>query len=301
MRVSLTGATGFVGSHTVKLLAERGHQIRAFVRPARDVRWLEALGAEICRGEMADEMALRELVAGAEVLIHTAYDHGVSDDSNQLPYLRSNIFGTLTLLELARLAGVGQFICTASTYLLRPDVSTPADVCHVHIDEHSPWMSAWNTYVMHNTVLESACQTYYSQFGLSTTRFRCAGIYGLHPNLQRTVWRDIMEAIKAGQKYESRFGCDVVAIQDVAMALTAAVGNSKASGEVFNLCDMFVYNQEVAQLARAITGSQAEVAAYDLPNPAAISSEKVKVLGVDVHRGISGIHAYLEELNGLIS
>jgi nucleoside-diphosphate-sugar epimerase len=101
-------------------------------------------------------------------------------------------------------------------------------------------------------------------------------------------------------KYESTFGCDVVAVDDVARALTAAVDNPAAFGQVFNLCDMFVYNQELAQLAREVTGSKAEIVQSELPKPMAIGSKQVKKLGVDVHQGLAGIRAYFEELRRLI-
>ncbi len=298
MYVAMTGSTGFVGSYTVRSLVESGHRIRALVRPPRDTAWLEELGIEICRGDMTDEDALYAFVEGTDVVIHTAYDSTV--ESEQLEYLRSNIFGSLTLLELSRLAGVRQFLCTTSTYLLRPDVYTPADVHQMPITEDSPLVSPQNSYVMHNTVLESACQTYYAQFGVNTTAFRCAWIYGIHPNLEKTVWRDLLEIVQTGTKYESTFGCDVVAVDDVAKTLAAAVNNPAAFGQVFNLCDMFVYNQELAQLAREVTDSKAEVVQFKLPKPAALGSDEIKELGVDVHRGMGGIRAYFKELHKLI-
>ena len=298
MYVAMTGATGFVGSYTVRSLVEAGHRIRALVRPTRDTSWLEKLGVEICRGEMTDEDALCAFVEGVDVVIHTAYDS--TAESEHLQYLRANIFGSLTLLEFSRLAGVRQFICTTSTYLLRSDVYTPADVYQTPIAEDSPLVSPQNSYVMHNTVLESACQTYYGQFGMNITAFRCAWIYGIHPNLEKTVWRDILEIVQTDTKYESTFGCDVVAVDDVARALTGTVDNPAAFGQVFNLCDMFVYNQELAQLAREVTDGKAEVVQSKLPKPTAIGSERVKRLGVDVHRGIAGIRAYFEALHQLI-
>ncbi len=247
---------------------------------------------------MTDDDALCTFVEGADVVIHTAYDS--TTEHRQLEYLRSNIFGSLTLLEFSRLAKVRQFICTTSTYSLRSDVYTPADVCQIPITENSPLISPQNTYVMHNTILESACRTYYAQFELHTTAFRCAWIYGVHPHLEKTVWRDIFETVQGDTKYESTFGCDVVAVDNVATALTAAVDNPAAFGQVFNLCDMFVYNQELAQLAREVTGGKAEVVQHKLPKSAAISSEKVKRLGVDVHWGMAGIRAYFEKLHKLI-
>ena len=298
MYVALTGATGFVGSHTIRSLIEAEHRIRALVRPSTDAAWLEELGVEICRGELTDADALYTFVEEVDVVIHTAYDSTV--ENRQLEYLRSNIFGSLTLLELSRLAGVRQFICTTSTYLLRSDVYTPADVSQTLITEDSPLVSPQNSYVMHNTVLESACRMYYAQFGLNTTTFRCAWIYGIHPNLEKTVWRDIFETVQRDTKYESTFGCDVVAVDDVARALTMAVDNPAAFGQFFNLCDMFVYNQELAQLAREVTDGNTEIVQSDLPKSEAISSRKVKKLGVDVHRGMAGIRDYFEALHRLI-
>lgn len=298
MYVALTGATGFVGSYTVKSLVEAGHHIRALVRPRRTVPWLEGLGVDVYRGEMTDDDALCAFVEGTDVVIHTAYDSAT--EHRQLEYLRSNIFGALTLLEHSRLAGVRQFICTTSTYLLRSDVYGPADVCRRSITEDSPLVSPHNSYVMHNTVLESACQTYYAEFGMNTTAFRCAWIYGVHPNLEKTVWRDIFETVQTDTIYESTFGCDVVAVDDVAGALTAAVGNRAAFGQIFNLCDMFTYNQELAQLAREVTDGKAEIVQSKLPKSKAISSEQVKRLGVDVHRGLAGVRAYFEALHKLI-
>ncbi len=298
MYVALTGATGFVGSHTIRSLIEAGHRIRALVRPSRNTARLEELEVEICRGELTDADVLYTFVEEVDVVIHTAYDSTV--EHRQLEYLRSNVFGSLTLLELSRLAGVRQFICTTSTYLLRPDVYTPADVSQAPITEDSPLVSPQNSYVMHNTVLESACRTYYAQFGLNTTTFRCAWIYGIHPNLEKTVWRDIFETVQRGAKYESTFGCDVVAVDDVARALTMAVDNPAAFGQIFNLCDMFVYNQELAQLAREVTHGKTEIVQSKRPKSAAISSEGVKRLGVDVHRGMAGIRDYFQALHKLI-
>ena len=299
MYVALTGATGFVGSYTVRSLVEAEHRIRALVRPTRDTSWLEELGVEICRGEMTDEETLSAFVEGVDVVIHTAYDS--AGENQQLEYLRSNIFGSLTLLELSRLAGARQFICTTSTYLLRSDVYTQADVCQTPITEDSPLVSPQSTYVMHNTVLESACRTYCAQFGMNTTAFRCAWIYGIHPNLEKTVWRDILETVQTGtQRTKAHSDAMLSLSDDVAKALTAAVNNPAAFGQVFNLCDMFVYNQELAQLAREVTDSKTEVVQSKLPKPAEIGSERIKELGVGVHRGMAGICAYFEALHKLI-
>lgn len=296
-RVALTGATGFVGSHTVRPLIEAGHRVRALVRPGRGAGWLEGLGVGVCRGALGDEAALRALVADADAVVHTAYDSAVWDTQDQLPHLRSNVLGSLMLLEAARQAGVRQFICTVSTYILRRDVEGSEDVRETPLDEASPWAASWMPYVTHNVVLESACQAYHAQFGMGTTRFRCAWVYGVHPQAEKSVWRSLLGDVRAGKVCDSAFGCDVVAVQDVAAALTASVGNPAAFGEVFNLCDTFVYQTDLARLAGEAIGVPAKVAGGDLPRPGPIRSEKVKALGVDVHRGPEGIRDYFAALD----
>lgn len=300
MLIALTGATGFVGSNTLGKLLDAGHRVRALVRPGRDAAGLQDLGVEVCRGRMAEEAALRALVEGTDVVIHTAYDNVVRDAAHQLDHWRSNVLGSLMLLDLSRLCGVQQFICTVSTYILCSDVEKTKDISSEPKDESSPWVSAWDTYVTHNVVLESACEAYNTQFDMNTTRFRCAWIYGVHPKLEQTVWRDILETVRAGKRYESTFGCNVVAVQDVAGALAAAVGNAKAYKQVFNLSDRFVYNVEVARLAREVAGSAAEIVEHEMPRPPAIRSDKVNALGIDLHRGDDGIREYLARLNTLI-
>ena len=297
MQVALTGATGFVGSYTVRALTEAGHRVRALVRPGRNADWLEDLGVEVCRGALGEEGALRALVAGADAVAHTAYDSAVWDAQDQLPHLRSNVLGSLMLLELARQAGVRQFVCTVSTYLLRGDVEGPGDVRETALDESSPWVASWMPYVAYNAALESACQAYAAQFGMATTRFRCAWIYGIQPDPEKSVWRSLLEEVRAGKAFDRTFGCDVVAVQDVAAALTASVGNPKAFGEAFNLCDRFVYERDLARLAGEAVGVPAKIAGEDPPAPGPILSEKVGALGVDVCRGPEGIRDYFRALD----
>jgi nucleoside-diphosphate-sugar epimerase len=155
-------------------------------------------------------------------------------------------------------------------------------------------------YVTHNVILESACQAYHAQFGMATTRFRCAWIYGVHPEPEKSVWRALLEEVRAGKVCESTFGCDVVAVQDVAAALVASVGNPAAFGQVFNLCDAFVYQRDLARLAGEAIDVPAKVTGGGLPMPGPIRSEKVRALGVDVHRGPEGIRGYFSALNRVL-
>jgi uncharacterized protein YbjT (DUF2867 family) len=72
--VAVTGATGFVGRHTVAALAQRGHRVRALVRDIRKLREVYPslpTNVEVVQGDIFDKAALNDLCRGVSTLVHT--------------------------------------------------------------------------------------------------------------------------------------------------------------------------------------------------------------------------------------
>ncbi len=130
MKAFVTGATGFLGSHVARVLAEQGADLRLLVRPTSDLRNLEGLNADRVIGDLRDSASIAKALAGCDVVFHVAADYRlwVRDPAEMY---RSNVEGTRSLLEAARKQGVRRIVYTSS-------VATMGFISDAVADESSP-------------------------------------------------------------------------------------------------------------------------------------------------------------------
>ena len=113
MKVFVTGATGFLGSHVARALQAQGAELRLLVRPTSDLRNIDDLNAERVVGDLRDPASIEKALAGCEAVFHVAADYRlwVRDPAEMY---RSNVEGTRSLLEAARKQGVRRVVYTSS-------------------------------------------------------------------------------------------------------------------------------------------------------------------------------------------
>jgi len=113
LKAFVTGATGFLGSHVARVLAEQGAELRLLVRPTSDLRNIEDLNADRVVGDLRDAASIAKALAGCDVVFHVAADYRLwVRDPDQM--YRSNVEGTRSLLEAARKQGVRRIVYTSS-------------------------------------------------------------------------------------------------------------------------------------------------------------------------------------------
>src|SRR5208337_4237439 len=113
MLVFVTGATGFLGSHVARVLAEQGAKLRLLVRSSSDLRNIAGLNAEQVVGDLREPAAIERAMSGCEAVFHVAADYRLWVRDPEQMY-RANVEGTRGLLEAARKNGVRRVVYTSS-------------------------------------------------------------------------------------------------------------------------------------------------------------------------------------------
>jgi len=113
MKVFLTGATGFVGSHVARQLAGQGVELRLLVRKTSRLDNLAGIAGETVVGDLCFPDALRTAVSGCDAVMHVAADYRLWVRDPQAMY-SANVGATHDLLRIARDEGVRRFVYTSS-------------------------------------------------------------------------------------------------------------------------------------------------------------------------------------------
>ena len=120
--VLITGASGFIGSHTAEEFIARGFHVRCLLRPSRThLRWLEGLPVEAVRADLSIASQLARHLQGVDFVVHVA---GLTKARTRREYFAGNVSPTRALLEAARTAGsVRKFVFLSSLTAVGPSAT----------------------------------------------------------------------------------------------------------------------------------------------------------------------------------
>lgn len=291
MRIALTGVSGFIGSVTARHLTEAGHRVTALVRETSRRDHVEPYVDRFVVGDHADESCWPELLDGADCVVHNSADWRSirSGETDFGEHLQSNVVGSLGLLKAS---APRQFVFV-STIAVHHDMRPRWGG---RIDEDHPTRPG-SDYGAYKAAVEAHLWAEHFSKGRHTSAVRPCAVYGLDPDLGRSIGFPIVKKVRAGQRVERQGGGKFVHVDDVAGAIAAIVGNPAASGHVYNLADCYARWGDFAVWAAEILGSDPDADLSSPPEPKnTFTKDAVQSLGVRMDRGHGGLRTHLREL-----
>ena len=116
MEAFVTGGSGFVGQHLIRMLVERGHTAGALARSEGSAELVAAAGATPVRGDLDDRTRLAEAMAGVDVVVHAAAYTAAW--GSRADFERVNVEGTRNVLEAAKEARVPRLVQVSTEAVL---------------------------------------------------------------------------------------------------------------------------------------------------------------------------------------
>jgi len=232
--VMVTGASGFIGGHIARRLAEEGCTVFAVYRrelPPAHLEVLKAKGGVLVQADLSDEPSLGEnddfaaALAGSDGVVHAAAKTG--DWGREREFIRSNLDPTRRLFEAARAAGCRSFVYISS-------IAVHGFGDHVGTTEEGPYYPHINPYQRTKKLAEEFVLKRNSK-EIKTTAIRPGNVYG--PGDATTMFPifDAMERGLMGYLGSGETLTCPVYIDDLADAVIRALESEKSRGEAFNI------------------------------------------------------------------
>ncbi|MFO0928115.1 MAG: NAD-dependent epimerase/dehydratase family protein [Gemmataceae bacterium] len=225
----ITGATGFVGGHLAEACLRRGWIVRGLARAGSDTGFLEAIGAQVVRGDLAEPATLPAAVDGVDLVFHCAAK--VGDWGPVERYRAVNVDGLRALLDACRGRPLSRFVHISSlgVYAARDHHGTTEDepLPARHIDG----------YTQSKVEAERLALEVAAQHGLPLVVLRPGFIYGPR---DRTVVPRLVENLRNGVvRYlgSGNQALNTIYVGNLVEAALLAAEKDGVIGRVYNLTD----------------------------------------------------------------
>jgi dTDP-glucose 4,6-dehydratase len=235
-RVLVTGAGGFIGSHLTERLVELGARTRGFVRYRADGSWgwLNTVACkddvEVIAGELCDRDSVAQAMEGVEVVFHLAALIAIPY-SYQTPhaYVRTNIDGTLNVLQVAREIGVERIVHTSTSEVY-------GTARHVPIDEEHP-LQAQSPYAASKIGADKLVESLGRSCGLPVVTVRPFNTFGPRQSARAVVPTIVTQClagrtVRLGNVHPTR---DLLYVADTVEGFVRAAASAEAVGRTINL------------------------------------------------------------------
>lgn len=250
MKVLLTGATGFVGSHVADVLHERGHVVHYIARATSNMRWLDGKPFKRVEGSLFDLHSLQEAVTDVDAVIHVA---GLTAARNEEEYRRGNRDATQNLIDAVRLyrPGLQRFVHISSMAAAGPAASLE----HPRLEDEDchPITAYGRTKLEAEVVVRDVMQE------IPCTIIRPPAVYGERDEAVLTFFQTIRSGIMPLIGFDDKH-VSLVHIHDLARGIVDALEAPVAEGQTYYISsDEFYTWRQISQLTGRIMGKKFQV------------------------------------------
>ena len=237
MKVLVTGAGGFIGSHLTELLVKEGHDVKAFVRynSKNNWGWLESSSIkndiEVITGDVRDYDSVFNSLKSCDTVFHLAALIGIPYSYiSPKAYIETNITGTYNILQAAKEYGVKQILVTSTS-------ETYGTAQYVPIDEKHPLVGQ-SPYSATKIAADQLAISFYRSFKLPVKIVRPFNTYGPRQSARAiipTVISQLLsgkENLALGNLTPTR---DLTYVKDTCKGFLEIYKSAKLFGEVTNI------------------------------------------------------------------
>ena len=231
MRVGVTGASGFIGSHVVDALVDAGHEVAVI-----DLRAPHRPDVEHREASILDSAAMNDAAAGLDALFHLAAVADVNDVvADPAAAIELNVTGTVRALEAARKNGVKRFLLASTVWFYSSIPPMDGDT----VDETAlvDPAAVRHVYTTSKVAAEMLCHDYWNMHQLPFTVLRYGIPYGPRMRFSLVIPVFVRKALRGEALTLSGDGSQhrkFVYVEDLARAHVLALGDA-AQNQTYNL------------------------------------------------------------------
>jgi len=242
----VTGASGFLGWHVAHTLTERGHKVRALIRPTSR---LQDLDVEPILGDLRDPASLDRAVAGCKLVFHVAADYRLWS-RHPADLYDSNVGGTRNLLTAAQKAGVERVVYTSTVGCIGVPPHGIGDEAQLCTLEEMSGDYKRSKFQAEQVALE------FAQRGFPVVIVNPTAPIGDHDFKPTPTGKIILDFITGKMPAYIDTGLNLVDARDVAVGHILAAEHGRAGERYILGCENLTLKQILDRLAR-ITGKEA--------------------------------------------
>ena len=264
MKILVTGADGFIGSHLTETLVRQGRNVRAFVfyNSFNSWGWLDHCGGDVkgefegFAGDIRDPNGVRTAMKGCDSVLHLAaliaipYSYHSPDT-----YVDTNIKGTLNVLQAARDLGVAKVVHTSTSEVYGTARFVP-------ITEDHP-LQGQSPYSASKIGADQIAMSFFTSFGTPVATLRPFNTYGPRQSARAVIPTIITQIangkrpIMLGAVHPTR---DFSYVADTVAGFIAALSSDRGVGEVINIGSNFEISiGDTARTIAEVMGADIEI------------------------------------------